>query len=56
MKDILKNLGLLCVVVGVVILSLSVLRESTTNARLTISLILVIVGFLAHIVLNKVIK
>jgi hypothetical protein len=56
MKDILKNIGLLSVVVGVVILSLAVFKDTTTNSVLIISLIFVVVGFLGHIILNKVIK
>lgn len=56
MKELLKNLGLLLIVIGVLILSLSVFRETTTNARLAVSLILVVVGFLGHIILNRVIE
>ena len=56
MKEILKNLGLLSIVLGVVILSLAVFRETQTNAKMMVSLILVIVGFIGHIILSKVIK
>ena len=55
MKELLKYLGLVSIVIGVLILSISVFRETTTNARLAVSLILVVVGFLGHIILNKVI-
>lgn len=53
MKDLLKNLGLICILAGVVILSIAVFKETQTNAKLIVSLILVISGLLGHILLNK---
>jgi len=53
MKDILRNTGLLLIIIGVVILSISVFRETQTNARLVISLIFIVVGLFGHIFLNK---
>ena len=53
MKDVLKNLGLVSIIVGVVILSLAVFNEHQTNTKLAVSLILVVVGLLGHIFLNK---
>ena len=53
MKDLIKNLGILSIIIGVLILSLAVWRETQTNAKLVISLILVVVGFFGHILLNK---
>jgi hypothetical protein len=53
MKDILKNLGIFLIVIGVIILTISVFKETTTNARLITSAILVVVGFFGHILLNK---
>lgn len=53
MKEVLKNLGLICIIVGVVILSIAVFKENQTNTKLMISLILVVVGFLGHIFLNR---
>ncbi len=53
MKDLLKNLGLISILIGVVILSIAVFRETQTNVKLVISLILVVVGLLGHIILNK---
>ena len=55
MKDILKNLGLIVILIGVIFLSIVVFRQSHTNAKLAISLILVIVGLVGHIVINKII-
>ena len=56
MKDLLKNSGLIFILIGVVILSITVFRETQTNAKLIISLILVVVGLLGHIILNKYIE
>lgn len=56
MKELLKNLGILSIVIGVVILSISVFNQSTTNVRLVISLILIVLGFFGHILLNKYIE
>ena len=53
MKELLKNIGLILILLGVVILSIAVFKETQTNVKLTISLILVVVGLLGHILLNK---
>ena len=53
MKDLLKNLGLIAVVAGVIIVSIAVFNETQTNAKMAVSLVLVIVGLIAHIILNK---
>lgn len=56
MKDILKNLGILSIIVGVVILSIAVFKDTDTNTTLAISLIFIVVGLLGHILLNKYIE
>ena len=56
MKDLLKNLGIILIVIGVLILSLAVWRENQTNTKLVISLILVVGGLFAHIFLNKYVE
>lgn len=53
MKDILKNLGLVFIIIGVVILSIAVFRETQTNTILIVSLILIVGGLFGHIFLNK---
>lgn len=55
MKDILKNLGLIVILIGVIFLSIVVFNQSHNNAQLAISLILVIVGLLGHIIINKIV-
>lgn len=56
MKELLKNIGLILILVGVVILSIAVFKETQTNVKLAVSLILVVVGLLGHILLNKYIE
>ena len=56
MNDILKNLGLIVILIGIIFLSIVVFNQSHNNAQLAICLVLVIVGFIGHIVLNKFIK
>lgn len=53
MKELLKNLGIILIIIGVIILSLAVWRETQTNTKLVISLILVVFGLLGHIFLNR---
>jgi hypothetical protein len=53
LKDLLKNLGLLIILVGVIILSIIVFTKVQTNASLGLSLGLIIVGLLSHILINR---
>lgn len=53
MKEIIKNLGLIVILIGVIFLSIVVFKQTHTNAKLAISLILVVVGLFGHILLNK---
>ncbi len=55
LKELLKNAGLLIILVGVIILSVVVFKKVQTNATLTLSLALIVGGLLAHILLNKAI-
>jgi hypothetical protein len=55
LKELLKNAGLLVILAGVIILGISVFTHIQTNALLSLSLVLVIVGLLGHIVINKVV-
>ena len=53
MKELLKNLGIISIIAGVVILSISVFKETTNNTILAISLVLIVIGLLGHIFLNR---
>lgn len=56
LKELLKNLGLLIILAGVIVLGLTVFKENQSNSVLGISLVTIIVGLLAHIILNRTIK
>lgn len=53
LKDILKNAGLFIILIGVIILGVVVFAKVQTNAHLTVSLVLIVGGLLAHIVINR---
>jgi hypothetical protein len=53
LKDLLKNAGLLVILIGVVILGIVVFTGAQTNAYLSLSLGLIVLGLLGHIVINK---
>jgi hypothetical protein len=55
LNDLLKNAGLLVILAGVIILGIVVFSGSQTNAYLSLSLTLVIIGLLGHIVINKMV-
>jgi hypothetical protein len=54
-KELLKNAGLLVILAGVIVLSVVVITKVQTNTYLSISLVLIILGLLAHIVINKIV-
>ena len=54
MKDLLKNLGLILILVGVVILlACSFAGNVHNNAILGTSVVLVVLGLISYIVINK---
>lgn len=54
MKSFLKNLGLILIIIGAVILMACFATGNVnSNSILGTSLLLIIVGLIAHIVLNK---
>ncbi|URW79438.1 hypothetical protein [Xiashengella succiniciproducens] len=55
MKEFVKYLGVFVVLIGVVLLAVYTFQRQTENTLLLASIIAVISGVLAHIVLNKVI-
>jgi len=56
LKTLLKNAGLLVILIGVILLGIVVFTGSQTNANLGLSLALVIVGLLGHIFIGKVLE
>ncbi len=54
MKEFAKNIGMLVMIIGVLILAIPFLQSGTTNnITLLIGLIIVIEGFLGHIFVNN---
>jgi uncharacterized membrane protein HdeD (DUF308 family) len=53
MKYLLKNLGILMIIAAVVILAVYALNDYIANTYLFVSLLLIIGGIFAHILLNK---
>lgn len=54
-KELIKNAGLLIILIGVIILGVVVFTGVQTNSFLGLSLGLVIGGLLTHIVINKLV-
>jgi uncharacterized protein YjeT (DUF2065 family) len=53
MNTLMKSLGVVILLIGVVVLAMPSLMDIRSNMFLATGLILVIVGFLFHIFLNK---
>jgi len=56
MKSLLTNLGPILMLIGVAILSVYFFTNSHSNTYLISACALLVVGFFAHIILNKAIK
>lgn len=55
-KELIRNAGLLIILIGVIILGVVVFTGVQTNSFLGLSLGLIIGGLLAHIVINKLVE
>ena len=53
---LLKNAGLLIILIGVIILGVVVFSGSQTNTSLALSLVLIIAGLIGHIVIGKLVE
>lgn len=53
MKDFLKYAGVVVVLIGALVLIIPGFLHTTSNATLTVAGILLVIGFVAHIVLNR---
>jgi uncharacterized membrane protein HdeD (DUF308 family) len=49
----LKYLGVIILIIGVLVLAVPYLTGGTTNALLITGMVLIVVGYLSHIFLNK---
>jgi uncharacterized protein YjeT (DUF2065 family) len=55
LNTLLKNAGLLVILIGVVILAIVVFAGTQTNASLALSLVLVVLGLISHIIINRMV-
>jgi hypothetical protein len=55
MRELIKNAGLLIILIGVIVLAVVVFGGVQTNSLLGLSLGLVIGGLLAHILINRLV-
>ena len=53
LKELLKNAGLLVILIGVIVLGISIFTKVQTNSHLSLSLFLIVGGLIAHIVIGK---
>lgn len=53
MSAILKYLGVLILIIGVAILAIPSLTGGQSNTLLAVGLVVIIIGYMAHIFLNK---
>ncbi len=53
LHNLIKNAGLLVILIGVIFLGIVVFTGMQTNAYLMLSLVLVVGGLLAHIIINR---
>ena len=53
MNELIKNLGVLVLIIGVVVLAVPFFTGGMTNGILLGGLALVVFGYLGHIVINK---
>jgi hypothetical protein len=53
LNTLIKNAGLLVILIGVIFLGIVVFTGAQTNAHLTLSLVLVVGGLLGHIIINR---
>jgi uncharacterized protein YjeT (DUF2065 family) len=56
LETLLKNAGLLIILIGVIILGVVVFSGSQTNTSLALSLVLIIVGLISHIAIGKLVE
>lgn len=53
MNTLMKSLGVIILLIGVGILAIPAFTDMRSNTTLAIGLLLIVLGFLAHIFLNK---
>ncbi|WFE85252.1 MULTISPECIES: hypothetical protein [Parabacteroides] len=53
MNELVKNLGVIVLLIGVIILAVPAITGGVTNTILIAGLAIIIIGYIGHIVINK---
>lgn len=53
MTNFIRYIGVILVLVGVLVIAVPALRGATTNTTLIVGIVLELLGFILHIVLNR---
>lgn len=53
MDELIKNLGIIVLLIGVIILAIPTMAGGMNNTILITGLVIIIVGYISHIVINK---
>lgn len=53
MKSFIKNLGIFVILIGVVILGITTLSDTTSNTPLAISAVFIVLGLILQVVLGR---
>ena len=56
MKELLKNIGPIFILIGVVLLAFYYFSQSNKNIYLVSAGVIMVVGFFAHVIINKSLK
>lgn len=53
MSELIKNLGVIILLIGVAILAVPALTGSSSNTTLMAGLLVIVIGYISHITINK---
>lgn len=56
MKGLIKNIGFILIILSTIFLGVSVLNNTATNAILATCGIVIVVGLLLYIILNRIVE
>ncbi len=56
MKGLIKNIGFILIILSAIFLGVSVLNNTASNAILATCGIIIVIGLLLHIILNRIVE
>lgn len=56
MNELIKNLGIIVLLIGVIILAVPAINGGITNSILLTGLSVIIVGYIGHIIISKYVQ